>query len=164
MVKLKLTLKSKKPSNVYALNGKSYRLQPGSNTLTLEYNDYLSLAKALGIKPVENPDTPKSTPKEEVIESKPETPKQETVKEPAPLDDPKPVEDTPAEEADKQPIDEDPESVDDSVDDNESDEDSKGADYTSWSYSKLKAEYKRITGNNCKLKKSDVIRFLQEHN
>ena len=54
MIQLKLKLNSKKPTTVYAANGKTYQLNPGSNVLNLEYEDYLSLAKALGIKPVDN--------------------------------------------------------------------------------------------------------------
>ena len=54
MVKLQLTLKSDKPNFVHALNGKSFKLQPGANTLILEYDDYVSLATALGIKPIDN--------------------------------------------------------------------------------------------------------------
>ena len=49
-VQLKLKLNSKVPTKVYATNGKHYMLQPGSNVLSLEYNDYVSLTKALGIK------------------------------------------------------------------------------------------------------------------
>lgn len=37
-------------------------------------------------------------------------------------------------------------------------------DYSTWSYTKLKAEYKSITGKSCKLKKEEVIQFLQEQN
>ena len=54
MIQLKLKLNSNKPTTVYAANGKTYQLNPGSNVLNLEYEDYLSLAKALGIKPVDN--------------------------------------------------------------------------------------------------------------
>ena len=37
-----------------------------------------------------------------------------------------------------------------------------GADYSAWSLKQLKSEYKKITGENCKLKKDDIISFLQE--
>lgn len=40
----------------------------------------------------------------------------------------------------------------------------KELDYTSMSYNELKAEYKRVTGQSCKLKKAEIIQFLQEHN
>ena len=36
------------------------------------------------------------------------------------------------------------------------------ADYSAWSLKQLKSEYKKITGENCKLKKDDIISFLQE--
>lgn len=135
MVKLKLTLKSGRPSTVYASNGKSYKLKPGSNTLELEYEDYLALAKSLGIKPVENKkkEEPKPEPLKE--ESKPAEPEkvEELVKEETPVEEP--VEDKKEE-----------------------------VDYTTWTASQLKAEYKRITGKTCKLKKDEIIAFLQEHN
>jgi len=214
MVTLKLTLKSKKPSNVYALNGKAYRLQPGSNTLTLEYNDYLSLAKALGIKPVENPDAQKKSSKHtpsKTVKSEPKKADDKPVKESAPAaeepvredtpvidesvkentpavdeqveehvtdestaEDAPAIEDAPAvEEPADEPVEEpavedasapaDDVAPDEAPVDNEPTEENKTVDYTTWSYTKLKAEYKRITGSNCKLKKAEVIQFLQEH-
>lgn len=138
MVKLKLTLKSKHSSTVYATNGKSYRLQPGSNTLNLEYEDYLALAKSLGIKPVENKKDEDKVPEKEEL-------KQETAKEEAKPTEPEPVAE--------------PETAEEPVK-----EDAKEVDYSTWSYTKLKAEYKAITGKACKLKKDEVIAFLQEHN
>ena len=158
MVQLKLTLKSKKPSNVYALNGKSYRLQPGKNTLNLEYDDYVSLAKALGIKPVEKDAAPvKETkaPAKEPEKVEKQEPKQEPVgKEPVE----EPVAEEPAAEA---PSDE---HVEDTNEEPESSEHNKEIDYMSWSYNQLKKEYKRVTGNTCRMKKTDVIQFLQELN
>ena len=53
MVKLKLNLKLKHSRTIRSSNGKTYRLQPGSNVLNLEYEDYVALAKTLGIKPAE---------------------------------------------------------------------------------------------------------------
>lgn len=174
MVQLKLTLKSKKPSNVYALNGKAYRLQPGQNTLNLEYDDYVSLAKALGIKPVgkdvsQNKDSVRQEPAKKVddksADAKHDAPLQTSESEPIhesePLSEPVPeseLEHTPESEPD---ADDSDESTDHADEDNN---DAKGIDYESWSYTKLKAEYKRITGRNCKLKKAEVIQFLQEHN
>ena len=213
MVTLKLTLKSKKPSNVYAVKGKAYRLQPGSNTLHLEYDDYVSLAKALGIKPVAK-DEDKKSPSNDSFKPEPKKKKVNTespapVKEEktAPVDsadkldiptgEPEPVEepehagntvqdrleDAPEEsdaleqannELPSEPapvatdtveepasINEEPTSEDDEI---APASDEKDVDYSSWSYTKLKAEYKAITGNTCKLKKADVIQFLQEHN
>lgn len=159
MVQLKLTLKSKKPSNVYALNGKSYRLQPGKNTLNLEYDDYVSLAKALGIKPVEKDAVPaketKAPAKEPEIVEKQE-PKQEPVTEEPVAEEP--VAEEPAAEA----------QADDHAEDTNEEPESSGhnkeIDYASWSYNQLKKEYKRVTGNTCRMKKADVIQFLQELN
>ena len=118
MIQLKLKLNSKKPTTVYAANGKTYQLNPGSNVLNLEYEDYLSLAKALGIKPVDN--------------KKQEEPENKEKKE-----------DNPSEEQEVDLVNE-------------------GADYSAWSLKQLKSEYKKITGENCKLKKDDIILFLQE--
>ena len=170
MVQLKLTLKSKKPSNVYALNGKAYRLQPGQNTLNLEYDDYVSLAKALGIKPVDKDASQKKNSAKSEPAKKVED-KLADMKQDAPLPASEPVhESEPITEPETVPESE-PESVPDADDSNESadnadedNNDAKGIDYESWSYTKLKAEYKRITGRNCKLKKAEVIQFLQEHN
>ena len=118
MIQLKLKLNSKKPTTVYAANGKTYQLNPGSNVLNLEYEDYLSFAKALGIKPVDN--------------KKQEEPENKEKKE-----------DNPSEEQAVDLV-------------------NAGADYSAWSLKQLKSEYKKITGENCKLKKDDIISFLQE--
>jgi hypothetical protein len=149
MVKLKLTLKSKRPSTVYASNGKAYRLNPGSNVLNLNYEDYLALAKSLGIKPAEKQNDADQTKHEEhnKVEQAPESPKEseESVKE----DSVNKVYEEPEENKEVK---------------NETLLEDNNADYSTWSYTKLKAEYKAITGKMCKLKKEDVIAFLQEHN
>ena len=36
-------------------------------------------------------------------------------------------------------------------------------DYSSMSYNELRAMYKNITGESCKMKKAEIIAFLQEH-
>lgn len=150
MVKLKLTLKSKRPSTIYASNGKPYRLQPGSNTIELEYEDYLALAKTLGIKPDDNSKSENtSKPKEKKEES--------TKKEELKIEESEPMkEDFKVEESVEEEI-----KQEEPVDTNE--ELTKEVDYASMSYNKLKAEYKAITGKYCKLKKDEVIAFLQEH-
>ena len=206
MVTLKLTLKSKKPSNVYALNGKAYRLQPGSNTLNLEYDDYVSLAKALGFKPVPSKDAEENakaaeSAKDEVKEvAKKEAPKkkEDPVKEPEkpevpeavneePLAEPVPATEAPAEEpvedyndtpAEEHNDEHTEESNDEPVNDTSAESpvedhadehaeepvnEEKDPDYASMSYTELKAKYKEITGTTCKLKKAEVIQFLQEH-
>lgn len=156
MVKLKLTLKSKRPSTVYAANGKQYRLQPGSNTLDLAYDDYLALAKSLGIKPVENKKKEETAPVKE--EHNQEPVKEEVKSEEAPVKEPEPaLEPEPAPAPEEAPAEE-------PVADEPVKENNKEVDYSTWSYTKLKAEYKAITGKACKLKKDEVIAFLQEHN
>lgn len=183
MVQLKLTLKSKKPSNVYALNGKAYRLQPGQNTLNLEYDDYVSLAKALGIKPVDkdasqNKSSARPEPVKKV-EDKPAEMKHDVplqTSEPEPTNESKPepepiteqeheqVPESNEEHEQESMVESEPDTEDSTDNADEDSNDAKGIDYESWSYTKLKAEYKRITGRNCKLKKAEVIQFLQEHN
>ena len=149
MIQLKLKLNSKKPTTVYAANGKTYQLNPGSNVLNLEYEDYLSLAKALGIKPVDNKkqEEPENKEKKEdnqaevKEESENKEDNQAEVKEE--LDNKEKKEDNPSEEQAVDLV-------------------NTGADYSAWSLKQLKSEYKKITGENCKLKKDDIISFLQE--
>ena len=180
MIQLKLKLNSKKPTTVYAANGKTYQLNPGSNVLNLEYEDYLSLAKALGIKPVDNKKQEEPENKEkkednqseeqEELENKEDN--QAEVKEESEnkednqakvkeeLDNKEKREDN---QSEKQ---EEPENKE-NKEDNPSEEQAvdlvnAGADYSAWSLKQLKSEYKKITGENCKLKKDDIILFLQE--
>ena len=152
MIQLKLKLNSKKPTTVYAANGKTYQLNPGSNVLNLEYEDYLSLAKALGIKPVDNKKQEEPENKEKKEDNQAEV-KEE-------LDNKEKREDN---QSEKQ---EEPENKE-NKEDNPSEEQAvdlvnAGADYSAWSLKQLKSEYKKITGENCKLKKDDIISFLQE--
>ena len=170
MIQLKLKLNSNKPTTVYAANGKTYQLNPGSNVLNLEYEDYLSLAKALGIKPVDNKKQEEPENKEDRAEVKEESENKEK------------KEDNPSEEQEKQEEQEEqeePENKEDKTEeqeelenkekkeDNPSEEQevdlvNERADYSAWSLKQLKSEYKKITGENCKLKKDDIISFLQE--
>ena len=172
MIQLKLKLNSKKPTTVYATNGKSYLLNPGSNVLNLEYEDYLSLAKALGIKPVDNKKNEDKVPAKE--DKKPEikdTQKEETAKEEAPAE-PEKVEELAKEKeasvedakVEEQVPKEEPaiesETAKEPVEEAKAEE---VEDYSTWTLKQLKAKYKEITGESCKLKKDEVISFLQEH-
>lgn len=172
MIQLKLKLNSKKPTTVYATNGKSYLLNPGSNVLNLEYEDYLSLAKALGIKPVDNKKNEDKVPAKE--DKKPEikdTQKEETAKEEASAE-PEKVEE-PAKEKESSVEDiktEEPTPKEESAAESEATEEpveeakaEEVEDYSTWTLKQLKAKYKEITGESCKLKKDEVISFLQEH-
>ena len=168
MAKINFKLKAMRSVTVRALNGKLYNLKSGVNSFELEYNDYAALLKALGMKP------------------KPEKKdaKQAKVSDSKELKDEELVNDTSTAQSDETSVDEhtdeqevkEDESLDESDDeledeqdsevlDNEQEvkEDSKKSDYASMSYTKLKAEYKRITGKQCKLKKDELIKFLQEH-
>ena len=152
MIQLKLKLNSKKPTTVYAANGKTYQLNPGSNVLNLEYEDYLSLAKALGIKPVDNK-------KQEEPENK-EKKEDNQAEEQEELDNKEKKEDNPSEEQEE--LDNKEKKEDNPSEEQAVDLVNAVADYSAWSLKQLKSEYKKITGENCKLKKDDIISFLQE--
>lgn len=177
----KYKLKSIRPITVRTSNGKTYNLIAGTNTLELELEDYNSLLEALGIKThiVNRVDTykkpipmnrSKSTDDrhrglplwarrhnlQEVISK--ESVKETTsinneITETAITTNEKALENIKTDETE--------------VTSNETlsvevTADSK-IDYLTWSYSDLKAEYKKRTGNTCKLKKDDLIKFLQEN-
>lgn len=177
MIQLKLKLNSKKPTTVYAVNGKSFLLNPGSNILNLEYEDYLSLAKALGIKPVDNKKNENSAQEKEDKKSKVEDTKVEEPTEPADekeqepdakevVESEKERESEPVEDiANSENVKESEERADseNNVEDKLEEQTSELIDYSTWTIKQLKAEYKKITGKNCKLKKDEVISFLQEH-
>ena len=162
MIQLKLKLNSKKPTTVYAANGKTYQLNPGSNVLNLEYEDYLSLAKALGIKPVdnkkqeepENKEKKEDNPSEEQEELENKEDNQAEVKEESENKEDKAEEQEELENKEKK--------EDNPSEKQEVDLVNEGVDYSAWSLKQLKSEYKKITGENCKLKKDDIILFLQE--
>ena len=161
MIQLKLKLNSKKPTTVYAANGKTYQLNPGSNVLNLEYEDYLSLAKALGIKPVDN----KKQEETENKEKKEDNPS-EKQEEPENKEEQAEVKKEPENKKDQAEEQEELENKE-KKEDNPSEEQevdlvNEGVDYSAWSLKQLKYEYKKITGENCKLKKDDIISFLQE--
>lgn len=175
MAKINFKLNAIRSVTVRALNGKLYNLKSGVNSFELEYNDYAALLKALGMQP---------KPEKKDV-------KQTKVSDSQELKDEEPVNDTSITQSDETSLDEhddgsevsedeqevkEDESLDESTNeletsqeletlDNEQEvkEDSKEADYASMSYTKLKAEYKRITGKQCKLKKDELIKFLQEH-
>ena len=172
MAKINFKLKAMRSVTVRALNGKLYNLKSGVNSFELEYNDYAALLKALGMKP--KPEK-KDVKQAKVSESK-ELKDNESIVAEEPISDTSTVksdETSPDEHADASEVSTDEqedgqedESLDESEvseDEQEVKEDSKEVDYDSMSYTKLKAEYKRITGKQCKLKKDELIKFLQEH-
>lgn len=175
MVKLQLTLKSDKPNFVHALNGKSFKLQPGANTLILEYDDYVSLATALGIKPIDNEikqdvecsrddhlDTHEQacTHDEALDEHALETLDSSTETEQHINTDS--TEQEIIENKDEQSQDAE---LEDSIESNTTEVETEAKkeliDYSSWPISRLKSKYKSVTGNVCKLKKDEIIEFLQ---
>ena len=165
MIQLKLKLNSKKPTTVYAANGKTYQLNPGSNVLNLEYEDYLSLAKALGIKPVDNKKQEEPENKEKKEDNQAEVKeesenKEDKAEEQEELDNKEKKEDNPSEEQEE--LDNKEKKEDNPSEEQAVDLVNAGADYSAWSLKQLKSEYKKITGENCKLKKDDIISFLQE--
>lgn len=187
MVKLQLTLKSDKPNFVHALNGKSFKLQPGANTLILEYDDYVSLATALGIKPIDNEikqdvecsrddhlDTHEQacTHDETLDEHAFETLDSSTESEqPINADNTDNADnDDKTDSAEQEIIENTDESsqdaeLEDSIESNTTEVETEAKkeliDYSSWPISRLKSKYKSVTGNACKLKKDEIIEFLQ---
>ena len=191
MVKLQLTLKSDKPNFVHALNGKSFKLQPGANTLILEYDDYVSLATALGIKPIDNEikqdvecsrDDHLDTHEQacthdaacdealdehalETLDSSTETEQHIDV------DNVDNVENNDNIDSTEQNIIENTDEpsqdaeLEDSIESNTAEVETEAKkeliDYSSWPISRLKSKYKSVTGNVCKLKKDEIIEFLQ---
>lgn len=181
MVKLQLTLKSDKPNFVHALNGKSFKLQPGANTLILEYDDYVSLATALGIKPIDNEikqdvecshddhqDTHEQacTHDEALDEHAFETldPSTET-EQPINTDNADNADSTEQDTIENTDESSQDAELEDSIESNttevETETKKELIDYNSWPISRLKSKYKSVTGNVCKLKKDEIIEFLQ---
>lgn len=193
MVKLQLTLKSDKPNFVHALNGKSFKLQPGANTLILEYDDYVSLATALGIKPIDNEikqdvecsrDDHLDTHEQacthdealdehalETVDSSTETEQHidvdnvdnvENSDNTDSTDNIDSTEQNTIENTDESSQDAE---LEDSIESNtvevETEAKKELIDYSSWPISRLKSKYKSVTGNVCKLKKDEIIEFLQ---
>ena len=187
MVKLQLTLKSDKPNFVHALNGKSFKLQPGANTLILEYDDYVSLATALGIKPIDNEikqdvecsrDDHLDTHEQacthdealdehalETLDSSTETEQHidvDNVDNVENNDNIDSTEQNTIENTDEQSQDAE---LEDSIESNTAEVETEAKkeliDYSSWPISRLKSKYKSVTGNVCKLKKDEIIEFLQ---
>lgn len=191
MVKLQLTLKSDKPNFVHALNGKSFKLQPGANTLILEYDDYVSLATALGIKPIDNEikqdvecsrddhlDTHEqacthdsscdAALDEHVLET---VDSSTEIEQHIDVDNVDNVENNDnADSTEQDTIENTDESsqdaeLEDSIESNTAEVETEAKkeliDYSSWPISRLKSKYKSVTGNVCKLKKDEIIEFLQ---
>lgn len=178
MIQLKLKLNSNKPTTVYAANGKTYQLNPGSNVLNLEYEDYLSLAKALGIKPVDNKKQ-EETENKEKKEDNPSEKQEEIENKEKKEDSPSEKQEEPENKEEQAEVKKEPENKKDQAEEQEEFENkekkedipseeqevdlvNEGVDYSAWSLKQLKSEYKKITGENCKLKKDDIISFLQE--
>lgn len=191
MVKLQLTLKSDKPNFVHALNGKSFKLQPGANTLILEYDDYVSLATALGIKPIDNEikqdvecsrDDHLDTPEQacthdevsdealdehtfETLDSSTETEQHIDVDNADNTDNVDNVDSTEQEIIENTDESSQDAELEDSTESNKVEVETEAKkeliDYSSWPISRLKSKYKSVTGNVCKLKKDEIIEFLQ---
>ena len=175
MAKINFKLNAIRSVTVRALNGKLYNLKSGVNSFELEYNDYAALLKALGMQPKPEKKDVKQTKVSDSQELKDEDSVNDTSitqSDETSLDE---HNDSSEVSEDEQEVKED-ESLNESTDEletsqesetlcNEQDvkEDGKEDSYASMSYTKLKAEYKRITGKQCKLKKDELIKFLQEH-
>lgn len=178
MSKIKFNLKSVCSITIKDANGKAYRLKQGTNTLELDAEDYLALTKSLGLKPTllrNKQHTPKQVAKPAVKpnDTQDQQPKQELQVDNAPSLESDKVEEAvesvsesnteSTDEAKEQEPTESVDEVKEPIEDTTDAEDTAHIDYSTWSYNELKAEYKNITGNNCRLKKGEIIAFLQEH-
>ena len=187
MVKLQLTLKSDKPNFVHALNGKSFKLQPGANTLILEYDDYVSLATALGIKPIDNEikqdvecsrddhlDTHEQACQHdaaldervlETVDSSTETEQHIDVDNVDNVENNNNADSTEQDTIENTDESSQDAELEDSIESNTAEVETEAKkeliDYSSWPISRLKSKYKSVTGNVCKLKKDEIIEFLQ---
>ena len=182
MSKIKFNLKSVCSITIKDANGKAYRLKQGTNTLELDTDDYIALTKSLGLKPTllrNKQHTPKQAakpaakPAAKTNDMQDQQPKQELQVDNAPSLESDKVEEavesvseSNTESTDEAKEQDHAESADDTkelIDDTAHTEDTAHIDYSTWAYNELKAEYKNITGNNCRLKKGEIIAFLQEH-
>lgn len=177
MSKIKFNLKSVCSITIKDANGKAYRLKQGTNTLELDTGDYLALTKSLGLKPTllrNKQHTPKQVakPAAKTNDMQDQQPKQELQVDNAPSLESDKVEEivesvseSTAEHTDEAKEQDHAESADDTKEliDDTAHTYAAHTDYSTWSYNELKAEYKNITGNNCRLKKGEIIAFLQEH-
>lgn len=178
MSKIKFNLKSVCSITIKDANGKAYRLKQGTNTLELDTEDYLALTKSLGLKPAllrnkQHTHKQAAKPAVKTNDAQDMQSKQSAQVDNAPSLESDKVEEAvePVSESGTEPTDEEreqepTESVDEvkePIDDTTNTDDTAHTDYSTWSYNELKAEYKNITGNNCRLKKGEIIAFLQEH-
>lgn len=178
MAKINFKLNAIRSVTVRALNGKLYNLKSGVNSFELEYNDYAALLKALGMRPKPEKKDVKQTKVSDSRELKENESivSEEFVSDTRKTQSDETSSDEHTDESEVSSDEQEDESLDESnnelgtshesetlCNEQEVKEDGKEADYASMSYTKLKAEYKRITGKQCKLKKDELIKFLQEH-
>lgn len=178
MAKINFKLKAIRSVTVRALNGKLYNLKSGINSFELEYNDYAALLKALGMKPkLEKKDVKQAKVSDsKELKANESIIDEELVNDTSTAQSDETSEDEHINESEVSSDEQEDESLDESTnefetaqesevseDEQEVQKDSKEDGYASMSYTKLKAEYKRITGKQCKLKKDELIKFLQEH-
>ena len=183
MAKFKFSLRAARPVTVRATDGNLYKLKSGKNEFELEYSAYVSLVTALGIKPkpecsqvhpesVEKPNSKTEVEPVKELENPAKEDKSKdnssSEKEPESTEDVKEQEPTATEqeptahEHESTTSEKEHESTEELESETKSDESLEKFDYSNMSYTKLKTEYKRITGKPCKLKKEELIKFLQE--
>lgn len=193
MAKVKISLCSVHNTEVKLSTGTVVKLAAGKNVVELDQEDYEALVKKLGYKIPQKPaEAPKveNCPKinKHIIEELTERLKNKNKLKTSEAVEDTPVEnveatqaesteDTPVETTESAEVNstecseaaqaetvstETTEATDDKPAENVEDT-KKELDYTSMSYNELKAEYKRVTGQSCKLKKAEIIQFLQEH-
>ena len=193
MTKVKISLRSVHNTEVKLSTGTVVKLAAGKNVVELDQEDYEALVKKLGYKIPQKPaEAPKveNCPKinKHIIEELTERLKNKNKLKTSEATEDTPVENVEAtqvedtedksvetaESADvnstessevvqtEDTADKSVETTEDKPAENVEDT-KKELDYTSMSYNELKAEYKRVTGQSCKLKKAEIIQFLQEH-
>jgi hypothetical protein len=183
MIQIKLRLNSDKSRTVYAANGKKFYLKPGQNILNLDESDYRSLSKALRIdldrfcntqEKVEESEKNTAFVEKDALE-KSESEKSESAidncsEESNDVIESEKYTSTTVKSVLAEHTDATVEDLEDSVVENTTNVEEqveehieKDVDYSTWTYTQLKAKYKSITGTACKLKKNEIIEFLQEH-
>lgn len=169
MSKIQFTLKVKRPVVIYTSDGKSYCLKAGDNHFDLDYSDYVSLTKLLGVKSLPEHKLSINSKKVDDTSNHVEEPtadnnyvEQQSRNEDI-SDSGLPTEQNDLDEHISGVSVEDTVAEDNSKSESTVSDDNKEVDYSSMTYAELKAEYKNVTGKSCKLKKEEIIQFLQEH-
>lgn len=163
MAKIKIKLNSKRSTTIRATDGAYYKLRAGENIIELEPDAYAALMAALGLKP-----NNKKQPDPKPVEEPPavEQPKEQCeADKKQPAVDEQIAEQTVCAAASDQALDNVAPEINSASDELDSADGNDTVDnpFAQMSYPQLKAAYKEITGKNSKLRRNELINFLQEH-